>query len=149
VSALVAASLSSQLHGLLTQLKTKLSALGVKSFAVAFNAVQPGVLAIKVTTVVPHRAGAAGAKHKPPKAKPITVAVGRLTVGAAGQLKVTIRVTPAGRAALQQAAKHHKQLKLKLSESFAPSFGGQQLPAIQPTGTFSVRPHAAKKKTKK
>ncbi len=147
VTAQVAASLSSQLHALLAQLKTGLSIAGAKSFSVTFTAVQPGNLSLTVSTVA-GKATTARTKHKK-VAQPIKVATGQLTVTSAGKHKVTIKLTGAGRSALTRAAKAHTQLKLAVSESFAPKFNGQLLTAIRPTGTLSVQPRTKHSQHKK
>lgn len=150
VLATVASSLSSHLNSLVAQLKSELSVLGVKSFTVPFTAVSPGVLSITIKTVpAGNAAAAAKKKHKPkPKPKPITVASGQVTITGTGTAQVVIRTTAAGRAALAQAAKTHKPLKLKLFESFTPSLNGHALSTVQPTANFGVLPHPAKKHKK-
>ena len=87
----VAASLASQLRGLLRRLAAKLNIDGTRSFKVAFRSAAAGSASLQVVTVPSggHAATASAAKRKR-KPAPVTVASGRVTFGRAGTASVTI-----------------------------------------------------------
>jgi len=145
----VAASLASQLRGLLRALASKLSVDGTRSFKLAFTAAAAGSASLQVVTV-PAGAGAATAgaakaksKHKR-KPAPVTVATGKVRFGRAGTAVVTIKLTSKGRALLHAAAKHHRRVKLRLKLAFTPTLNGQRLLVAQTAGTFTVKPRVVK-----
>ncbi len=143
----VAASLASQLRGLLRGLAAKLSVDGTRSFKLAFRSAAAGSASLQVVTVPAGGRAAAAATAKAKRKRkpaPVTVASGKVTFGGAGTASVTIKLTSKGRALLHAAAKHHQRVKLKLKLAFTPTLGGQRLAVAQTTGTFTVKPRVVK-----
>jgi hypothetical protein len=91
-------------------------------YALTFSAPCAGALAVR-WYLVPHGAHLAAAKHKHPK--PILIATGTATANQAGNVKLTVKLTRAGRAKLALA----HRLKLTALATFTP-LGGTAVKAI-------------------
>lgn len=84
-----------------------------KSAALPFAFPEPGTVKIELTAPAPKGKSASAAAAK----KPVLVAVGTKTLGAAGSVPVKLKVTGAGRKLLRKA----KTVKLTLKATFTPA----------------------------
>jgi len=98
-------------------------------YAQSFKAPEAGTAAISWYYLPPGAKLAGGAKKKR-KPAPILVASGRVTVTAAGQATIKIRLTSAGRRLL----KHAKQIELTDTVAFTPAGAG----TVTTSGTFRL-----------
>lgn len=130
--AMVRAALSGVLSpkGRLAKLGAILKAGG---FTFTFNAPESGTLTIGWYELAPgaHLTSANGKDHKKPRAKPVLIATGTMTVGKMGTIKIKVKLTNAGKRLL----KHAKGQKLTGQASFTPTGGT----ATTRRGTFVLK----------